>query len=177
MTGMFGLAQAVVLLVALQRLAELAWAWRNTRRLLARGGLEAGRGHYPLMVLLHGAWLAAIAVMVPADAAASLLLLGAYMALQAGRLWVILSLGPYWTTRIVTVPDAPLVRIGPYRLCRHPNYAVVALEVPMLPLVFGAWKIALIFGVLNLALLAWRIRVEDRVLAGRIDRQPDDDAT
>lgn len=163
----WGLPQAVVLLVALQRLAELVLARRNTARLLARGAREAGAAHYPLIVLLHAGWLAALAAAVPPDRQVSPPLFAAFLALQAARLWVILSLGRYWTTRIVILDDAPLVRDGPYRFCRHPNYAVVALEIPLLPLAFGAWEIALLFGGANLLLLAWRIRLEDSALAPR----------
>ena len=161
-----GLAQIVTLLVALQRLAEVGYARRNARRLLAAGGVEHGAGHYPLMVALHAGWLVALFVLVPADAPANWGLLGLYGLLQLGRLWVIASLGGRWTTRVIVVPGAPLVTRGPYRFLRHPNYLVVALEIPVLPLAFGAWQIALVFGLANLALLAYRIRVEERALAG-----------
>jgi methyltransferase len=87
--------------------------------------------------------------------------------LQGMRLWVIASLGPYWTTRIITLPNAALVRRGPYRYLRHPNYAVVIAEIAALPLAFGAWDIAVAFSALNAALIAWRIRVEDRILDPR----------
>ncbi len=160
-----GLAQIVTLLVALQRLAEVGYARRNARRLLAAGGVEHGAGHYPLFVALHGAWLVALFVLVPAEAPANWGLLGLYGLLQLGRLWVIASLGRRWTTRVIVVPGAPLVTRGPYRFLRHPNYLVVALEIPVLPLAFGAWHIALAFGLANLALLAHRIRVEQRALA------------
>ena len=161
-----GLVQIVTLLVALQRLAELGYARRNARRLLAAGGVEHGAGHYPLFVALHGAWLVALFVLVPAEAPADWGLLGLYGLLQLGRLWVIASLRGHWTTRVIVVPGAPLVTRGPYRFLRHPNYLVVALEIPVLPLAFGAWQIALVFGLANLALLAHRIRVEQRALAG-----------
>ena len=161
-----GLAQIVTLLVALQRLAEVGHARRNARRLLAAGGVEHGAGHYPLLVALHGAWLAALFALVPAEAPANWGLLGLYGLLQLGRLWVIASLGRRWTTRVIVVPGAPLVTRGPYRFLRHPNYLIVALEIPVLPLAFGAWPIALAFGLANLALLAHRIRVEARALAG-----------
>ena len=159
--------QIVVLLVALQRLAELVYARRNTRALLAAGGTESGAGHYPLLVLLHSAWLAALLVLVPHDAPAHWGLLGLFLLLQAARVWVIVSLGRFWTTRIITLPDAPLVRRGPYRWLRHPNYLVVALEIAVLPLAFGAWQLALVFSALNAAILAWRIRSEERSLAPR----------
>ena len=158
---------ALVGFVAAQRLAELAWATRNTRRLRAAGATEAGAAHYPLFILLHGGWLASLAFFVPADAALDPTLLGGFVLLQAGRVWVIASLGPYWTTRILTLPAAPLVRRGPYRWIKHPNYLVVALEIPLVPLIAGAWQIAAVFGLLNLALLGWRIRIEDRALAAR----------
>ena len=159
--------QIVVLLVALQRLAELAYARRNTRRLLAEGAREAGAGHYPHMVSLHAAWLVALLFLVPADASVDWGLLALFLSLQAGRVWVIASLGRYWTTRVITLPEAPLVRRGPYRFLRHPNYLIVVAEIAVLPLAFGAWQLALVFTLLNAALLAWRIRIEDRVLAVR----------
>jgi methyltransferase len=154
-------------LVVLQRLAELILAQRNTRRLLAKGAVEVGRGHYPLIVALHAAWIAVLALTVPADAPASWPLLGLFLVLQAARIWVIASLGPYWTTRIITLTAAPLVRRGPYRWLRHPNYLVVALEIAVLPLAFGAVWIALVFSLLNAVLLWHRIRVEAEALAGR----------
>ena len=156
----------VVALVALQRLGEVGYAARNTRRLLAAGGIEHGRGHYPLFVLLHGSWLAAILIAVPWDTRPQPLLLGAFVLLQPIRLWVILALGGRWTTRVVVVPGAPLVRRGPFRLLRHPNYAVVFVEIALLPLAFGAWRIALAWSLLNALLLAWRIRVEEAALYG-----------
>ncbi len=157
----------VVVLVALQRVAELLVANRNTKRLLAHGAREAGRGQYPIIVALHVLWLAALVVFVPADTAPDWYWLGLFIALQALRVWVIMSLGRFWTTRIITLPDAPLVRRGPYRIFRHPNYLVVALEIPVLPLAFGAWDLAAGFGLANLLLLVWRIALEDRALAPR----------
>ncbi len=157
----------VLAIVIGQRLAELVFAARNTRRLRAEGAVEAGRGHYPLVVALHAAWIAALAAFVPADAEANMPLLGLFFLLQAARLWVIASLGRFWTTRVLTVPGAPLVRAGPYRIMRHPNYLVVAIEIPLLPLAFGAEEIALLFGLANTALLWHRIRIEDRALEYR----------
>ncbi|HWG81021.1 MAG TPA: isoprenylcysteine carboxylmethyltransferase family protein [Stellaceae bacterium] len=157
----------IVALVAVERIAELVHARRNTRALLARGAIEAGAGHYPLLVLLHGAWLVALLYAVPAERAPSWGWLGLFVLLQGLRLWVLASLGPYWTTRIITLPGAPLVRRGPYRFLRHPNYVVVVAEIAVLPLAFGAWRIALVFSALNLALLAWRIRIEQQALAPR----------
>jgi methyltransferase len=154
-------------LVAAQRLAELAYAQRNTRNLRARGAIEIGRAHYPLFILLHGSWLIAIAVFVPAATPPSWPLLALFALLQAGRVWVIATLGPYWTTRIITLPSAPLVARGPFRFVRHPNYLIVTGEIAVLPLSFGAGRLALVFSVLNAVLLAWRIRVENAALAAR----------
>ena len=154
-------------LVVLQRLAELVLASRNTRRLLDKGAIEVGRGHYPLIVGLHAAWLVALALLVPADAQPFWPLLGLFLVLQAARIWVITSLGPFWTTRIITLPGAPLVCRGPYRWLRHPNYLIVALEISVLPLAFGAAWIAVVFSLLNGAMLWHRILVEDAALAPR----------
>jgi len=157
--------QWLVLIVAALRLAELIYAAHNHQRLLAAGGREVGAGHYPLFVLLHGSWLVALFFLVPADATIYPAPLAIYGVLLGARAWVILTLGRYWTTRIITVPDAPLVRAGPYRLVRHPNYVIVVGEIAILPLVFGAWQIAVVFSLLNAALLWHRIRVEDAALA------------
>ncbi|MBM3516609.1 MAG: hypothetical protein FJX56_01745 [Alphaproteobacteria bacterium] len=154
----------ILLAVAVQRLAEMALARRNTRALLASGGIEHGRRHYPLFVLLHGAWLATIALAIDPGAAIDWTMLVVFGALQVARLWVIVSLGRYWTTRVITVPGAALVRRGPYRFMRHPNYAIVAAEIALLPLAFGAWAVAAAFSLANLALLWHRVRVEDRAL-------------
>ncbi len=154
-------------LVAVQRLAELIHSRRNTRRLLAEGAHEVGAGHYPLIVGLHAAWLLALLLLVPSEAPVNWPLLALFLALQAARLWVLASLGRLWTTRIIILPGAPLVRRGPYRYLRHPNYLVVAAEIAVLPLVFGAWGIALVFSLLNLVLLIQRIRIEDAALAPR----------
>ena len=167
--GPMGPAQWMVVLVALQRLAELAWSRRNEKRLLAQGGREVGAGHYRLIVAIHLAWLATLFTGIPPGTPVHWPLIAIFAALQGLRLWVIASLGPYWTTRVITVPDAPLVRRGPYRWMRHPNYAVVAAEVAILPLAFGAWGTALIFSLLNGAVLGWRIRIENETLAGRRD--------
>jgi methyltransferase len=160
-------ARALLALVVVLRLVELVHARRNTQALRRRGAVEIGSGHYPLLVVLHAAWLASLFLLVPADAPVSLPWFVLFLLLQGARLWVILTLGPWWTTRIMTLPEAPLVRRGPYRFLRHPNYAVVAAEIAVLPLVFGAWRLALIFSLLNALLLGWRIRIEERALAPR----------
>jgi methyltransferase len=161
------LPMIMIALVALQRLGEVIYAARNTRALKAAGAIEAGSGHYPAMIALHVAWLAALALFVPADAPLSWVWLAIFIAMQLLRLWVVASLGRFWTTRIITLPGAPLIRRGPYRFLRHPNYVVVAVEIAALPLAFGAWRIALVFSLLNAAILAWRIHVENAALASR----------
>ena len=154
-------------LVALQRLIELAHACRNTARLRRLGAKETDAGGYPLFVLLHASWLTSLAVFVPTATLPDWPLIGVFALLQLGRIWVILSLGVYWTTRIVTLPDAPLVRTGPFRYFRHPNYLLVVAEIAVLPLAFGAVAIAAAFSALNLVLVARRIRIEEHVLAPR----------
>jgi len=159
--------QLLVAFIVLQRLVELAVARHNARRLLAAGGIEHGAGHYPLMVALHIAWLASLALLVPADAGLSAPLFVVFLLLQAGRVWTITQLGRFWTTRVITLPGAPLVRRGPYRWLRHPNYLIVAGEIAVVPLIAGAWLIALVFSLANAGVLYWRMRIEDAALARR----------
>ncbi|MEU9092750.1 isoprenylcysteine carboxyl methyltransferase family protein [Streptomyces sp. NPDC087901] len=161
---------ALVLAVAGERLAELAVALRNTRWALARGGTESGRGHYPAMVALHTALLAGCLAEAGLADRPFVPLLGWTMAAvvvaaQALRWWCIRTLGPRWNTRVIVVPGLPLVTGGPYRLLRHPNYVAVAAEGIALPLVHGAWVTAVLFTVLNAALMAVRVRCEEAALA------------
>lgn len=162
----------IVGLIILQRLAELLYSRRNVARLITAGAIvvdEPGYilpGYY-LIVAVHAAWASALIFAIPADAPADPVFLFLYGAILAGRIWVMASLGWFWTTRIVTLPGAPLVRKGPYRFIRHPNYVVVAAEVAVAPLIFGAWGIALVFSVLNAAVLWLRIRAEEAALSDR----------
>jgi methyltransferase len=157
------LAVAVLALVTLQRLGELVLARRNARRLLAQGGVEAGAGHYPWIVGFHALWLAGLWILAW-DRPVSPQWLALFLGLQIARVWVIATLGPRWTTRIIVLPGAPLVRTGPYRWIRHPNYAVVAGEIAVLPLAFGLPAYAVACSIINAGLLFVRIRTEDAAL-------------
>lgn len=157
---------AVLLLafVTAQRLAELVYARRNEARLRAAGAVEVGARHYPAIVALHAAWLAALWLAGwdrPLQAAWTAL----YLVLQLGRAWVLLTLGRRWSTRVFVVPGETLVARGPYRFVSHPNYVVVACEIFVLPLALRLPWLSLAFGLANLAVLWWRIRVEGRALA------------
>ena len=156
-------AWLVAFLVA-QRLAELGLAQRNTARLRAAGGVEFGAAHYPLLVALHALWLVGLWVFGRGHDV-DRLWLAVFVLLQVARIWVIASLGRRWTTRVIVLPDAALVARGPYRWLRHPNYAVVVLEIAVVPLALGLPLLALVFSAANAALLAWRIRVENAALA------------
>ena len=150
-------------LVTLQRLGELWLSARNTARLMAHGPYEVGRGHSPLVVALHAAWLAALWLLAW-DRPVSLPWLGLYLVLQALRAWVLLTLGERWTTRIIVLPGAPLVDRGPYRFLSHPNYAVVIGEIFVLPMVFGLVEAAIVFSLVNALVLTIRIRSENAAL-------------
>ena len=157
------LGTLILALVTVERLAELPWAEANRRRLIAAGGHEVASGHYPLIVLVHASWLVALWLLAPGRPV-NLVLLVAFLLVEAGRIWVLTTLGRRWTTRIIVVPGEKLVARGPYRFVDHPNYVVVALEIALLPLVFGLWEVALIFSLLNAAVLWFRIRAENRAL-------------
>jgi methyltransferase len=158
-------AAILLSLVTLERLAELWLARRNTAALIAKGGTEIAAGHYPLIVLLHALWLSGLWVLAWARPV-SLPWFVVFLILQLMRGWVLLTLGKRWTTRIVVLPNAPLVATGPYRYVSHPNYLVVVAEIAVLPLCFGLPWFALIFSVANAAILAIRIRAENAALAG-----------
>lgn len=158
-------------LVALERLAELILSTRHAAWALARGGVEYGRGHYPPMVALHSALLVACVAEAHFANREFLPWLGwpmlAVVVLAQGlRWWCIATLGRQWNTRVVVVPGLSLVRSGPYRWFRHPNYVAVVAEGVALPLVHTSWVTAVVFTVLNAWLLTVRIRTEDAALAG-----------
>lgn len=159
----FWIGIAILGFVTLQRLIELRLAERNSKRLLAEGAKEHAAGHYPFLVAIHMAWLAALWWWAPGRPVDVPLLL-LFAALQVGRIWVIATLGRRWTTRIIVLPGAPLVRSGPYRYLSHPNYVIVTAEIAVLPLVFGLVEIAVAFSIVNLAILAVRIPQENKAL-------------
>lgn len=162
---------AFLAVVALQRLLELRLSARHEARLRARGAVEHGRAHFPLLVALHVLWplgLAAEVLVAGArPGAAWPLWLALWLGAQALRARAIRALGERWTVRVWTVPGAPLVRRGPYRWLRHPNYLAVAIELIAGPLLFGAWRTALAASLANAAAMALRIPAEERALGLR----------
>ena len=157
------LAEFILGAVTAQRAGELVLSHYNTRRLMARGAVEVAPRHYPVMVAVHATWLISLWVFgheAPIDTPALMF----YLVLQGLRFWVMRTLGPRWTTRIIVLPGEPLVRAGPYRYLAHPNYAVVAGEIAVLPLALGLPWLAALFTIINAAVLAIRIRAENRAI-------------
>lgn len=152
-------------LIALQRVATIALSVRNSQRLLARGGIEAAPVQFPLIAAAQFAWLLCMAVLIPPQTVPQWWLLGLCAAIEIAHCWAILSLGEYWSTRVIVVPGEKLVRRGPYRFVKHPNYLAVFLEVLLLPAAFGAYALGVGFAVLYVLLVAWRLRDENRLLA------------
>lgn len=157
-------AAVILALVTLQRLGELVLARHNTAKLLARGAIEVGASHYPLLVSAHAAWLIALWIW-GRDQAVDLTALAGFVGLQLLRLWVLATLKSRWTTRIIVLHGEPLVVSGPYRYFSHPNYAVVAGEIALLPIALHLPVVALVFTALNGAVLWIRIRAEARALS------------
>ena len=165
------LATFLVYLVA-QRTAELAISARNARRLLARGAREHGREHLPLLILLHAFFpIALIAEVIGLHAHPGRLAplwATLWLAAQGVRWAAMRALGEHWNIRVIVLPGAPLIRRGPYRWLRHPNYLAVVVEILAAPLMFGAWRTALAFSAANLFALRVRIRCEERALANAV---------
>jgi methyltransferase len=167
---MIGVVLFAIALVA-QRLVELRISARHAAVLRERGAVEQGRGHYPLLVLVH--------TLLPLGMIAEAWFLGArpgpwwplWALLFALAQWLryitIRALGTYWNVRVLVVPGAPLVRSGPYRWLRHPNYVAVVIELISAPMLFGAWRTSIVVTALNAVALTLRIRCEERALTGR----------
>ena len=157
---------SIVLLafVTVERLGELILANRNTKQLIALGAVEYGAGHYPPIVLLHAAWISGL-WWLAWDLPVQPVWLALFFLLQGLRVWVLITLGSRWTTRIIVLPGASLVTKGPYRFVPHPNYIVVVAEIATLPLVFGLTWYAMLFSALNAAILWVRVRAEEGALS------------
>ena len=158
------LAFIILALVTLQRIGELVLAQYNTKNLRARGAIEVGASHYPLIVAVHTAWLITLWI-IGRSQPVNLPALAVFIALQGLRVWIIATLGSRWTTRIIVLLGEPLIASGPYRYLAHPNYAVVAAEIVVLPLALHLPMTALVFTLLNAVVLFIRIRAESRVLS------------
>ncbi len=160
----------LIAVTALERLVEVRVSLRNAAWSFARGGTEHGREHYPFMVVLHTGFLVGCALEVwlldrPFLPWLGWPMLAIALGCQGLRWWVIRTLGPRWNTRVIIVPGLPRIVDGPFRWLNHPNYLAVVLEGIALPLIHSAWITAVTFTALNAALLAVRIRVEERALA------------
>lgn len=152
--------------IILLRIGELLLAQSNERWARTHGAVEYGAAHYPIMVALHASFLVALILEyawrgpLPYHA----LLIISYAILVLLKVWVISSLGRFWNTKILRIPDAPLITGGPYRFMRHPNYVIVVCEIAVIPLAFSLWYTAIIFSILNAAMLYIRISEENRAL-------------
>jgi methyltransferase len=167
LSAIIGAPQIVGVLLLVQRGLEELYSIRNTRRLLAEGAHEEGADFYPVVAVAHLAWIASIILLIPPHGIVVWPLAALYVLIQVVRYWVIGTLGAFWTHHIITLDRAPLVARGPYRWIRHPNYAVTIAETFLLPLVFGAWPIALIMTAVWVTVLRYKIRLEDAALAKR----------
>jgi methyltransferase len=167
MTDFIGWPQIVAVIILLQRGLEELYSQRNTRALIARGAREVGHSYYPVVAITHLAWIAAIFFLIPPDAEIYTPLAVLYAGLQVARYWIIGTLGRYWTHRIISLDDAPIVRRGPYRIIRHPNYAVTIAETFLLPMVFGCFALGAIVGTMWTAVLLHKIQLEDGALSNR----------
>jgi len=162
-----GAPQIAALAVLLQRGFEELYSQWNTRRLLAAGAVEVGRDYYPVVAVTHLAWIAAIFFLIAPATPIVWLVAALYLALQPVRYWIIATLGRYWTHRIITLAGAPVVAGGAYRVLRHPNYAVTVAETFVLPLAFGAWALAIIMTAVWIAVLRYKIALEDSAITPR----------
>ncbi|OMP66064.1 isoprenylcysteine carboxyl methyltransferase family protein [Domibacillus epiphyticus] len=163
----------IITIVCLQRIVELVIARRNEKWMRKQGAVEAGAEHYPLIVALHICFFISLAVeVVMMERSLSPwwpLLLTLFLFAQAGRVWSLFSLGRFWNTKIIILPGAKVVKRGPYRWIRHPNYVIVAAEILVLPLLFQAYYTALVFSVLNAIVLSIRIPTEEKALMKATD--------
>lgn len=155
-----------ILFIILLRLAELLHSKRNEKWLIAHSAVESGQNHYPYIIALHTLFMLSLLTefYYSPDASFNPLIFFIYLLLISFKTWVILSLGNFWNTKIYRIQDAPLVKTGPYKYLKHPNYLIVIGEIAIIPMTFHLYHTAILFTVLNAIMLCIRIRVENKVL-------------
>jgi methyltransferase len=169
--------------IILERGIELLWSSRNRQIVLSRGGREFYPETYPKIVILHAFFLIALIIeSFPWQLAlspAKLGLITIFLTLQLFRYWCLVSLGEYWNTRILLIPGEKVVRKGPYRYLRHPNYSVVIIEFILIPLILETPVTLIVFFCVNFLVLKQRVRLEEKVLTdftnyGDFEKMPKD---
>ncbi|MFA1820753.1 isoprenylcysteine carboxyl methyltransferase family protein [Virgibacillus oceani] len=155
-------------LIIIQRLIELKIARRNEKWIKRKGGVEIGKEHYKWFVLIHSLFFLSILIETTLRDGAILpfnyILFLLFLLTQAARIWCVLSLGKFWNTKIIVLPGSSLVKKGPYKYVKHPNYIIVGIELFIIPLLFGAYITAVVFPILHILLLRIRIPCEEKAL-------------
>ncbi|MEO4053600.1 isoprenylcysteine carboxylmethyltransferase family protein [Solibacillus sp. CAU 1738] len=158
----------IISVVIMQRLVEIFIARNNEKRMRSQGAYEVGASHYPYMIAMHSSFFLILILEVSINkmelSQLFLVLLLLFAFVQALRIWCLSSLGRFWNTKIIILPNAKVVKKGPYTIMRHPNYTIVSLEIILLPVMFQAYFTAIIFTLLNIAMLSVRIPIEERAL-------------
>ncbi|GIO28414.1 isoprenylcysteine carboxyl methyltransferase family protein [Ornithinibacillus bavariensis] len=160
----------LILLIIGQRIIELVIAKNNEKWMKARGGIEAGSEHYKWFIYLHllffiSLFLETIAKLDNQEISFNYIYFLVFFAAQLARIWCISSLGRFWNTKIIVLPRVSLIRKGPYKYVKHPNYIIVAVELFVIPMLFGAYITAIVFPILHILLLRIRIPAEEKALA------------
>lgn len=152
--------------VILLRIGELLLSKRNEEWLIQNGAVEYGQKHYPFIVALHGLFISSLIFEYfrQQDRGYSIVLIIFYLILLAFKIWVILSLGKFWNTKIYHIPNTPLIKRGPYQYFRHPNYMIVIAEIAVIPMIFHLYFTAVTFTLLNVIMLFVRIKEENKAL-------------
>lgn len=161
---------SIILLVIIQRLTELYISKRNEKWLIKNGAVEYGRSHYKFLLIMHALFF--ISMIAEYNSGGGYfefntinnLFLVFFILLQVMRIWILRSLGKYWNTKLYRIPGSELIKKGPYKYFRHPNYIVVACEIFVLPMIFNLYYTAIIFSILNLMMMLVRIPEENKIL-------------
>ncbi len=155
-----------LLLLILLRVGEMLISRNHERWLLAHGAVEYGKAHYPFMMALHVLFFVSLIVeyIFAGNRYYNLYLMLFFFVLTIVKGWSVHSLGKYWTTKVYRIPGCPLVRKGAYRYFNHPNYAIVVIEIPLIPLIFHLYYTAVIFSLLNVVMLTIRVKEKNKAL-------------
>jgi len=152
--------------IILLRIGELLLSRRNEKWLLQNNAIEYGKKHYPVIVTLHVLFITSLIVEYFMQPTASYIFffLVFYFLLIALKIWIVLSLGKFWNTKIYHIQNIPLIKKGPYKIFKHPNYVIVIAEIIVIPLVYHLYYTAIAFSLLNAVVLFVRIKEENKAL-------------
>ncbi|MDO3676286.1 isoprenylcysteine carboxylmethyltransferase family protein [Paenibacillus ehimensis] len=159
----------ILLAICLLRVPSALISARNEKRIKASGGTEYGTTNSKLLIIVQGfIYLSCIVFAFINDVQFNVLTivgLIVYAFSMASLVYVIRTLGPFWTFKLYIAKDHQLVQSPLFKHIRHPNYYMnIIPELIAFALISQAWIVFTPLFVLHLLTLFNRIALEEKVM-------------